>query len=137
MFVQVSLFDTSENPDIKGEHEMSAHKGSCHCGAVTYEVEGELDGPIACNCSMCGRAGTILVFVPATSFRLVQGEGALTDYQFGKKHIHHLFCATCGIKPYAWGIGEDGSRTYAVNLRCIEGVDPAALEVQAYDGAAI
>ena len=116
---------------------MSKHEGSCHCGAVRFEVEGPLEGAMTCNCSMCGRAGTLLVFVPGARFELISGEDATRDYQFGKAHIHHLFCTTCGIKPYAWGLDEEGGRTVAVNLRCVQGVEPTEVEAQHFDGRAL
>ena len=118
---------------------MSTYVGSCHCGAVRYEVELDLDAvqPAACNCSMCRRAGTLLTFVPESSFRLLAGEDATRDYQFNKRHIHHLFCTTCGLKPYAWGPAKDGGRTIAVNVRCLEGVDLDALRITHFDGASL
>ena len=88
---------------------------------------------LACNCSMCGRSGTLLIFVPADSFTLLSGEGELTDYQFGKKHIHHLFCKVCGIKSFARGQGKTGPMV-AVNTRCLDDVDPALLNVKNFDG---
>ena len=112
-------------------------KGGCHCGKVRYEVAVDLAKPvIACNCSMCGRSGTLLTFVPAYTFKLLSGDGELTDYQFGKKHIHHLFCKTCGIKSFARGQGKDGP-TVAINTRCLDDVDPAQLSVMNYDGKAV
>jgi hypothetical protein len=86
---------------------------------------------------MCGRAGTLLVLVPEGSFRSLAGDDVLRDYQFGKKHIHHLFCPTCGIKPYAWGLDEEGGRMIAVNVRCLEDVDVDALEPEPFDGASL
>ena len=109
--------------------------GGCHCGAVRYEVDVDLAGPvIACNCSMCGRAGTYLTFVPASAFRLLSGEASLTDYQFNKKHIHHLFCARCGIKSFARGTTRDGAPMVAVNARCLDDVELEGLQVKTYDG---
>jgi len=29
------------------------YRGSCHCGKVAYEVEGEIKEAMSCNCSMC------------------------------------------------------------------------------------
>lgn len=111
------------------------HRGSCHCGAVRYEVDLDLSKPvIACNCSMCGRSGTLLSFVPASQFTLLSGEQALSDYQFNKHAIHHLFCKTCGIKPFARGKTQDGTPTVAVNVRCLEGVDLEALTIRTVDG---
>ncbi|MBP6631328.1 MAG: GFA family protein [Kofleriaceae bacterium] len=114
------------------------YQGSCHCGKVRFHVDADLTKPaVACNCSMCGRAGTLLVFVPASGFTLEAGADAMTDYQFGKKHVHHLFCATCGIKAFGRGAGPDGVEMIAVNVRCLDGVDPAAVPLHHYDGKAL
>jgi hypothetical protein len=111
------------------------HQGSCHCGNVRYEVSLDLEKPVlSCNCSMCGRSGTLLSFVPASEFTLLAGEDALRDYQFNRHLIHHLFCTTCGIKPFARGQMPDGTPTVAVNVRCLEGVDLDALAIQTFDG---
>lgn len=40
------------------------YKGSCHCGSVRFEVEGELEQVVECNCSHCSRKGYLLWFVP-------------------------------------------------------------------------
>lgn len=113
----------------------SLRRGGCHCGKVRYEVKLDLEKPvISCNCSMCGRAGTLLTFVPAERFKLLSGEDALTDYQFNKHVIHHLFCRTCGIKSFARGQGADHQPVVAVNTRCLDDVDTAALKVQPFDG---
>ncbi len=110
------------------------YQGSCHCGAVRYEVTMALGPVIACNCSMCGRAGTLLAFVPAPAFKLIAGDDALTDYQFHKHVVHHLFCATCGIKSFARGVGPGGVEMAAINVRCLEGIDVGALDITPYDG---
>jgi hypothetical protein len=102
---------------------------------VRYTAEVDLSKPvIACNCSMCGRTGTLLSFVPVDKFTLEQGSESLTDYQFHKHAIHHLFCKVCGIKSFARGVGPGGQEMAAINVRCLEGVDPAKLEVQHVDG---
>lgn len=116
--------------------EEKTYVGSCHCGKVRYHVTLALEGAVACNCSMCGRAGTLLAFVPEGSFVLDQGADELTDYQFAKHVIHHLFCRTCGIKSFARGVGPKGP-TVAVNVRCLEGVDVAALPLTHYDGRSL
>lgn len=111
-------------------------QGGCHCGAVRYEVT--MPPPtkaMACNCSICSRAGWLLAFVPATSFRLLSGEDALTDYQFGKKHVHHVFCRVCGVRSFSRGESPDGKASVAVNLRCLAGFDATALPVHTFDGA--
>ncbi len=118
--------------------EAKTYSGSCHCGKVRYEVELDLSGTfVACNCSMCGRSGTLLTFVPLDKFKLLSGEDVLTDYQFNKMQIHHFICATCGIKSFAKGTGPGGSNVCAINARCLEGVDPSALKIHQYDGKSL
>jgi hypothetical protein len=112
------------------------YQGSCHCGAVRYSVDLDLEKPVtACNCSICGRTGTLLTFVPAGSFKLEAGEDSLTDYQFKRKHIHHLFCKVCGVRSFARGAGPQGQPMVAINARCLEGVDLSKLNVNHFDGA--
>ena len=113
-------------------------KGSCHCGKVQYRVEADLGGElITCNCSICKRTGAVLAFVGQDQFKLEEGEPALSDYQFGKKIIHHLFCSTCGIRSFARGKGPDGKPMVAVNVRCLDGVDVGALRIREFDGASL
>ena len=115
--------------------ENKTYLGGCQCGRVRYEAEVDLGGPvISCNCSMCGKSGTLLTFVPAAQFKLQSGQDVLTDYQFNKKHIHHLFCNVCGIKSFARGIGADGGEVIAINSRCLDGVNPNELKINEYDG---
>src|SRR4051794_6553894 len=73
----------------------TSYAGGCHCGAVRYTVS--LDAKprvIACNCSICAKKGWLMTFVPESEFTLVAGQNAVSDYQFNKKNIHHLFCMT-------------------------------------------
>lgn len=118
--------------------DTTTYQGSCHCGEVRYEV---IMAPptkaFACNCSICSRVGWLLSFVPEQDFRLLAGEGKQSDYQFGKKHIHHLFCCICGVRTFSRGAGPDGKMMVCVNLRCIEGVDASALPVETFNGAAL
>jgi hypothetical protein len=110
------------------------YQGSCHCGQVAYEVEGEIQGALACNCSMCQRKGSLLWFVPRAQFRLLTPEDAAATYTFNKHVIKHRFCTTCGIHPYAEGVDPKGNPMAAINLRCIEGIDLDAIPVQHFDG---
>ncbi len=115
----------------------TTYTGGCHCGAVRYEVELTLGQVVACNCSICSKMGWRLAFTGADAFTLTAGEDALADYQFGKHHIHHLFCKTCGIRSFGWGTDAEGNKMYSINVRCLDGVDAEALEVQHYDGASL
>jgi hypothetical protein len=102
---------------------IGTHQGGCQCGAVRYTVEIDPDAQgITCNCSMCGRSGAVLNFVTPDKFKLEKGKDNLTDYQFNKHVIHHVFCKTCGIKPFAHGKGQQGEMV-AINLRCLDDID--------------
>ena len=111
------------------------YTGGCQCGAVRYEVSLDLGEVLACNCSRCGRLGSLLAFAPVdNNFKLLSGENATTEYQFNKHNIHHLFCSTCGIQSYAHGKGPGGAEMVAVNARCLDGVEPETLKVKHVDG---
>ena len=116
---------------------MPLRTGGCHCGAVRYEVDADLDQAIACNCSICLKKGSLLSFVPADRFRLLSGEDRLSDYQFNHRVIHHLFCSTCGIGSFGRGEMPDGSPMVGINVRCIDGIDLAAVQVTEFDGRSL
>lgn len=109
--------------------------GSCQCGAVRFEADLDLDHTVTCNCSRCRRLGSILAFTPEAAFKLLAGEGAMSEYLFNTKKIHHLFCATCGIEPFGKAQAPDGTDMVAVNVRCLDDVDVASLHPVAHDGA--
>jgi hypothetical protein len=115
--------------------EQQIYHGSCHCGAVRYEAK---SAPIAeamsCNCSMCRRKGTLLAFIPASDFTLQSGDEALADYQFNKRVIHHLFCRTCGVTSFARGATPDGTPMIALNVRCLDEIDPDAIRINRIAG---
>ena len=110
------------------------YRGSCHCGKVAYEVEGDIQEAYSCNCSMCERRGSLLWFAPREKFKLLRGEPDLTTYTFNKHQIRHRFCKSCGTQPF--GEGEQGGQQMrAVNLRCVPEIDLEALAIQKVDGA--
>ena len=110
------------------------YTGSCHCGKVAFEVEGKIDSALACNCSMCGRRGSLLWFVPHDRLTLLTPEKDAATYTFNKHVIKHRFCPNCGIHPFGEGVGRDGAKTAAINLRCLENFDLDAVPVQHFDG---
>lgn len=115
--------------------EIKKYSGGCHCGKVRFEVNLDLESPAGvCNCSICSKTGTMLQFVPASEFHLLQGEEALSDYLFNKRQIHHLFCSTCGIRSFARGVGPDGAAMCAVNVRALDGVNLDEVPTTFFDG---
>ena len=108
------------------------YSGGCQCGKVRYEATFELGEVIACNCSRCGRLGSLLAFMPKDSFELLSGEGATTAYQFNKHLIHHRFCATCGIK--AFYVPRSHPDGFSVNARCIDSATVTGMKIHPVDG---
>ena len=113
------------------------YNGSCHCGKIGFEVEGELKEAMACNCSMCSRKGSLLWFVPRERLRLLTSEEAIGTYTFNKHVIKHRFCRTCGIHPYGEGTDPNGNPMAAINIRCLDGIDLESVPVQHFDGRAL
>ncbi|WP_410209091.1 GFA family protein [Aquirhabdus sp.] len=110
------------------------YTGSCHCGKVAFEVEGEIKGVIACNCSICARKGSLLWFVPREQLKLLTPEQDISTYLFNKHVIKHQFCAVCGIHPFGEGSDPKGKAMAAINIRCLEEIDLDSIPVQHYDG---
>ncbi len=75
----------------------------------------------------------LLKFIPAEEFEIVEGEDLLKDYLFNKKTIHHLFCPTCGVKPFCTSVWE-GKDMVAVNIRCLDDVDLSDVKPKFFDG---
>ncbi|HLZ75131.1 GFA family protein [Phenylobacterium sp.] len=73
------------------------HKGSCLCGAITFEVSGALPGPDACHCTMCRKhSGHVFASTDvARSAVMIQGEEHITWFQSSEK-VRRGFCAVCG-----------------------------------------
>jgi hypothetical protein len=113
------------------------YKGSCHCGRIAFEVEGDLKQVADCNCSICSRLGSLLWFVPRDKLRLLTPEASMATYTFGTATIKHHFCPKCGIHPFGEGTEPAGNRMAAVNVRCLEGVDFSVLAVKHYDGKSL
>jgi hypothetical protein len=113
------------------------HKGSCHCGRIAFEVEGEIEQLMECNCSHCSRKGYLLWFAPREKLRLLTPEGDLATYTFNKHVIKHHFCPKCGCAPFGFGVDMSGAATAAVNARCLEGVEPSALKIVKVDGRSL
>lgn len=111
-------------------------KGSCHCGQIAFEVDGEITQVMDCNCSICSRKGSLLWFVPRQRLRLLTSEENMRTYMFGQQTISHRFCPTCGMHPFAEGVDPAGNRIAAINVRCLEGVDLASIPVQQVNGRA-
>ena len=113
------------------------HTGSCQCGKVAFEAEGDIDSGLACNCSMCGKRGSLLWFVPREKLVLKTPESDLSTYTFNKHVIQHRFCNTCGIHVFGEANDPQGNAVAAINLRVLDDVDLSGVPVHNYDGRAL
>lgn len=110
-----------------------SHQGSCHCGNIKFEVEGNCDSVVECNCSHCSRKGYLLWFVPRSQVAVTAKDGSLATYTFNTHQIKHHFCANCGCAPF--GFGEHGGvEMAAINARCLEDFDLASVSKNFVDG---
>jgi hypothetical protein len=81
---------------------------------------------------MCTRTGFLHLIVTADRFRITQGHDALTTYTFNTGTAKHMFCATCGVKPfYVPRSHPDG---WSVNARCIDAGTVTGMKINAIDG---
>ncbi len=112
------------------------YKGSCHCGQVSFEVEGDLQQVVECNCSICSRKGLLLWAVPRSQLKLLRTEGVST-YKFNKHMIEHKFCPNCGAQPFSYGKDTSGNELTAINVRCLSDVDLSSLKRIPFDGRSL
>jgi hypothetical protein len=114
------------------------HQGSCHCGAVRFECDLDLQTDSSkCNCSVCQKGRFWKAIVRAGDMRVLAGEEMLTEYRFASHSNRHLFCRRCGIKPFGRGHLPDIGDFYAVSITCLDtasDADLAAAGVQFEDG---
>ena len=84
------------------------HKGSCLCGAVSFEVAAELHEPDACHCSQCRKQSGhywVSTDVPRSALN-VRGEEKLSWFHSSER-IRRGFCATCGSFLFWEPIGRE------------------------------
>lgn len=113
---------------------MTIHKGSCHCGAVSFEVSApEIIMASQCNCSICKSCGFLHLIVKKDQFKLLSGEDMITTYTFNTKTAKHTFCSKCGIKSfYTPRTHPDG---VSVNVNCLDLSTVKEVKIEQFDGA--
>ena len=109
------------------------YQGSCHCGRARFEVDVDLDHVRQCDCSLCRKRGALNFRVEASCFRLLTPLEDLTVYQWHTRTATDYFCPVCGILPFRRP--RTAPHLYAVNVRCLEGVDLSAVPVVQVHGS--
>ena len=116
-----------------GHRPLQTYRGSCHCGAVQYEITTDFPELTTCDCSICRRKNALMVKVHENEFKLISGEKNLSVYQFHTKTAKHYFCKTCGIYPFhRKRVTPD---FVGINVYCLDDFDPAGIPVRATVGA--
>ena len=106
--------------------------GSCHCGAVCFRIDGEIEELTTCDCSLCRRKNALMAKVPVGDLTVVSGESDLTEYRWNTQIARHFFCRHCGI--YTFHRKRAQPDHYGVNIHCLDGFDPATLPLRATEG---
>lgn len=115
------------------DRQLQIYQGSCHCGAVRFEIESDLPELTTCDCSICRRKNALTVKVNESQFKLLSGADALTEYRFNTMTARHFFCKVCGIYPFhRKRVAPD---TFGVNVFCLERFDPTGIPVRHTSGA--
>jgi hypothetical protein len=105
------------------------YRGSCHCGAITYEAEIDLaQGTSKCNCTFCAKARAWKTFVQPSSFRLLSGAGKAQGYHKHPQAPLKYFCTECGMWTHELGSADYmGGDFVGVFIATLDDVDPAEL----------
>ncbi|MGH7988073.1 MAG: GFA family protein [Candidatus Binataceae bacterium] len=107
--------------------------GGCHCGHVAYELDGPIDGRVSqCNCSICRKKAYLHWIIPRARFHLLTAWEDLATYTFNTHAAKHYFCPRCGVASFY--IARSNPDQIDVNLRCVDGLEPASLKVEQFDG---
>lgn len=113
--------------------------GSCHCGAIRYEVQLDLSAAtFRCNCTFCAKVRNWNARVNPGDFRLLAGEAELGEYSFNTRTSQHNFCKNCGVRVFSYGhIEAIGGDFRSVQVSSLDGLTPeelAALTVHCSNG---
>jgi hypothetical protein len=108
------------------------HLGSCHCGAVKFRIDAEPTEATTCDCSLCTKKNARMVRVPEAAMTILEGEDALTLYQWNTGVARHYFCSRCGI--YTFHRKRSDPTSFGVNIFCLDDLDPGTVPVVQTEG---
>lgn len=111
---------------------MPRYSGSCHCGAVRFEIEADITDIYTCDCSLCRKKNALMTSVHESKFTLLAGEEKLSLYQWNTRVARHYFCSVCGVYPFHKKRSMPDH--YGINVQCLADFDPSMLPVRRADG---
>lgn len=75
-------------------------QGRCNCGAVAFEIDGDITDVYVCHCSICrrytGNNGVAVVIVNNEKFRWLKGEDQIKTWIKPIGDWQSTFCRVCG-----------------------------------------
>lgn len=122
------------------------YQGQCHCGAVRFVVQAEIDHVRVCDCSICSMRGALNFRIPDKALSLSTPWDALHVYRWGTRTGADYFCSTCGIMPFRRPSAPSPQEVrngvipfdgWAVNVRCLSHLDIEALPAVQINGREI
>lgn len=111
---------------------MTRYTGSCHCGAIRFEIDTEITELTMCDCSLCSKKNALMCAVHENDFKLIAGEDKLTLYTWNTGVARHYFCSVCGIYPFHKKRSMPDH--YGVNARCLDDFDIASVPLRQAEG---
>lgn len=101
---------------------MSKVSGSCHCGAVSFEVE-EPEWVLDCICSHCRLYGGLWAYHRQREI-LFGGRPDTFIYMWGDHMLEFHHCSTGGCATHMTEVGTNDAERIALNARLMHGLDP-------------
>jgi hypothetical protein len=109
--------------------------GSCHCGAVSFELDHGPNALTDCNCSVCRRYGSLWAYYTRETARIEFAPDAVTAYSWGDRQIEFFHCKRCGCLTHYESVQKQPDSRIAVNTRMLDAADVAGIQVRHFDGA--
>jgi hypothetical protein len=114
---------------------VTTYSGSCHCGAVRFRVEADIDELTTCDCSLCTRKNAVMAKVHERALTITAGEEILSQYEWNTKRAKHYFCSRCGV--YTFHRKRAAPDHFGINVFCLAEFDPASFAVRATAGVSM
>lgn len=110
--------------------------GSCHCGAIEFDLHDPRDFITKCNCSLCRRAGALWIHSTREKVDLRYDPSKVIRYITGDKTLATISCSTCGNTTHWESLADAGPETpVAVNVAMSDPDVVAKIRIRHFDGA--